>query len=184
MKKFILAINKYKKWIVLGLSILMLFLFLFPFRNYSYKTDTAKIPYLGALIISVANFIRGEYFEAYPIDLANKIDSLKPQILTLSIFNILLCLGSIVIIVVTIYLTQKDRNFLLLFSLCVCVITKIVNYLTIEVNAGPNYSIAINISPELYILIGLLILDIVYLVLERKYLKEVKQEPEEVVKTF
>lgn len=182
MKNFILTINKYKKWVVLGLSILMLFLFLFPFQNYAYD-NYKKLPFVLALPISLINLINEQYFEVYPLNVANALHTVKLESATLICCLIVLCLINIALLITTIVITQKNKSFLFLPSLCLALVTRIVEGIKINFAQNSHYY-SLRFSFVFYILIILLILDIVYLVLERKYLKENKQEPEEVVKTF
>lgn len=177
MKNFILTINKYKKWIVLGLSILMFVLFFFPL--------TAKEASEGSLSYDTPYFIgtiRGINLLKLSAAAPEGMSSLYIHIGCRALFSTLFTFIFIVATIICLVYLFKGKRFIFTFSLLsvfLCDIIKSIQYVFTT-----KVEICFNMWYTFPITLILLILDIVYLVLERKYLKEVKQEPEEVVKTF
>ena len=175
MKSFILAINRYKKWIVLGLSIITLVLFCFPIYTLSTpQGQTYFLPFFAYNIKSIVSLISGK------ANLSNNY--ISTQSAFISIASILM-LTSIITSIVCIVFLFKRKEFYFFIPLLFAFATTIINSLSIK-SINEKVVITFNFRPTAIIFLILLILDIVYLCLERKYLKENKQEPEEVVKTF
>lgn len=177
MKNFILTINKYKKWIVLGLSILMFVLFFFPLtaKEASEGSLSYDTPYFIGTIKSV-NYLKLSF--TAPEDMSSLYIHIGCRALFSTLFTFIFIVATIICLV---YLF-KGKRFIFTFSLLsvfLCDIIKSIQYVFTT-----KVEICFNMWYTFPITLILLILDIVYLVLERKYLKEVKQEPEEVVKTF
>lgn len=177
MKNFILTINKYKKWIVLGLSIIMFVLFFFPL--------TAKEASEGSLSYDTPYFIgtiRGINFLKLSATAPNGMSSLYVNIGCRALFSTLFTFIFVVVTVICLVCLFKGKRFIFTFSLLAVFLCDIIK--SIQYVFTTKLEIYFNMWYTFPITLILLILDIVYLCLERKYLKEVKQEPEEVVKTF
>ena len=167
MKNFILTINKYKKWIVLILSILMFVLFFFPLtpKKNSDNTLSYTIPYFAGMIQGIS-FLSA----AAPEGMSSLYIHIGCRALCSTIFAI----AFIVLTVICLVFLFKGKHFIFTFSLLsvfLCDIIKSIQYVFTT-----RVEICFNMWYTFPITLILLILDIVYLVLERKYLKEEKQE--------
>lgn len=183
MKKFILAINKYKKWIVLGLSLITLLLFCFPF-SYASIISENKTPFFIGVFIGAHDIINDYDYDinsssandnmtAYMENWNNYKPLLLWRIIPLMILIIIICATAVTCLIL---------NFKQVSLSCLSFL--IPSFVAYIIQGIAPLTKSFTLSPIAIIFLILLILDIVYLVLERKYLKEVKQEPEEVVKTF
>lgn len=185
MKNFILAINKHKKWIVLGLSLITLLLFCFPF-SYASIISENKTPFFIGVFIGAHDIIN-DY--DYDINSPSANDNMtaymenwsdyKPLLLGRIISLMVLIIAILAIVVTCIILNSKGFYF-------PCISFLIPSFIVYIIQGISPLTKNFALSPIAIIFLVLLILDIVYLCLERKYLKEVKQEEatEEVVKTF
>lgn len=185
MKNFILAINKYKKWIVLGLSLITLLLFCFPF-SYASIISQNKTPFFIGVFIGAHDIIK-DY--NYDINSPSANDNMTAYMENWSIYKPLLLwriipLMMLIIVICAIMSVCLILNFKQVSFPCLSFLIPSFSAYIIQGIAPLTKSFTL--SPIAIIFLILLILDIVYLVLERKCLKEVKQEgePEEVVKTF
>ncbi len=185
MKSFILAINRYKKWIVLGLSIITLLLFCFPILPASF-IHTNNYPFFIGLFISTNDVVNDYYYdnnnppnnESF-VAFMEYWDSYKPLLLARAIPIILLMMVSIILAILSLIFIFQGKTFH-------CISFLLTAFLAYIIQGISPLTKSFTLSPIAIIFLILLILDIVYLCLERKYLIEVKQEEEseEVVKNF
>lgn len=194
MRNFILAVNKYKKWIALSIFLVCTILVLvFPLtyliqQDNSYKAE----PFIKTLFRHMYEDSDGIKMEFSPLWTDIYTVRLFFDIIALVLLVAFLCFG----IISTIFFFIK-KNILMLWSIIIAFFLSIwysfdfnpsvddsFTFIPSLGNTGIKMSHSFN--PTTIIFLVLLILDIVYLCLERKYLKEVKQEEatEEVVKTF
>lgn len=180
MKSFILAINKYKKWIMLSIFIVCTILVLVcptvKIEQYdgSYKTQ----------IFAVSLF---RLMDTYADGIKMNLSPISLSLYQLRFSMTFLCFLSLCAFIVTgilsIVFTFRKKKFSLSWSLLCCLLVRFF-YMIKANEINEKIKIHFVFYNTAIIFLILLILDIVYLCLERKYLKENKQEPEEVVKTF
>lgn len=178
MKNFILTINKYKKWIVLGLSILMFVLFFFPIMPTEKDGEVVYcLPWFIGQIISLRTFdnlAEGTVFH-----------SLYTNNAFYALFSSLSFVLWVIFTVITLIKLFCNKKFVFTVSIALFFLCDLIKSLSTSF-IDNNFKYYFNMWYTFPITLILLILDIVYLCLERKYLKENKQEQEseEVVKTF
>lgn len=191
MKNFILGIYKNKKWVVLGLSILMIVLFCFPILPAS-VINTDNFPFFIGLIIATNDVVNDYYYDnSNPPDNESFVsfmeywDFYKPLLLARAIPIILLMIASIILSILSLTFIFQGKTFY-------CISFLLTAFFAYIIQGISPLDKTYKLSPIAVIFLILLILDIVYLCLERKYLKEVKQKEikqeedaeEESVKTF
>ncbi len=171
MKNFIVNVSRYKKWITLSLSILYLLLFCFPLVTFSkgYYEDASEASYFRLPFILSLPFSWSRFPEIIKtIDLYGA--SHKVHATTYVAQNIIcsiLMFICLVLAIVCIIRQFKGKKFYLLPSLTLAFFTMLI--------AGIYTSFTkykLEFYPTTYIFLILLILDVVYLILERHYLKQ------------
>lgn len=178
MKNFILAINRYKKWIVLGLSIVMLVLFFFPIMPTEKNGEAVYcLPWFIGQIISIRGF--GNLAEG------TVFHSLYTNRAFYALFSSLSFVLWVIFTVITLIKLFCNKKFVFTVSIALFFLCDLIKSLSLSF-IDNSFKYYFNMWYTFPITLILLILDIVYLVLERKYLKEDKQEEdtEESVKTF
>lgn len=159
MKTFIVNVSRYKKWITLGLSILYLLLFCFPLINNS-KDDgsTYQLPFI--LMLPKFIFSLTDWISWFAHDKNIPIIAVRnfAVYLTCSIL-MLACFVLAIICVVRLF---KSKKFYFIPSLILAFLTSFVSCI---------YARGVLLQPTFYIFLVLLILDVVYLILEKHYLK-------------
>ena len=160
MKTFILSVSKYKKWITLGLSIICFVLFLFP-------RFAQNFPYFIGLPL-------------FYLDLGNRAgigshnifswgDTSIRLIFSFYIIYIVLIAASLICATVCTILQFKNKKqffYCTLIFACLAMFFQAFQFEDME-TSGVGFSLCFNF----YIFLVLLILDIVYLALEKHYLK-------------
>ena len=181
MKTFIVNVYKNKKWITLGLSILYLLLFCFPVLPAIAKQDTAtgdyKIIYLP-FILFLAKFMFTLPSEIKNMSLWSTYDDLS-RLITKDTFIInLICsslmLACFILAIICIVRLFRDKKFYFIWSLIFAYLTVIVKNIILDPQTNSHY--VIYFYPTAIIFFLFIILDIVYLVLERYYLFGLKEK--------
>lgn len=183
MKSFILAINRYKKWVALSVfivcSILVLVCPTVNIEQYdgSYKTQ----------IFAVSLFrLMDTYADGIKMNLSPTSLSLYQLRFSMTFFCFLSLCAFFITGILSIVFTFRKKKFPLSWSMLCCLLVRVF-YMIKANEINEKIKIHFVFYNTAIIFLILLILDIVYLVLERKYLKEDKQEEdtkEEFVKTF
>ncbi|MBD5100951.1 MAG: cell envelope integrity protein TolA [Clostridiales bacterium] len=174
MKDFIYKVYKNKKWITLGLSILYLLLFCFPIQTVTKVIDkenlefaSYKLPFILQIasywrnvpnVISTLSSISDKESYAY-----NEIACAFGTIVTSSIL-VFMCFLLAIIYLVRLF---KDKKFQFVWSLVIAFLAMLINGISTSDELGVY---EIHLYPTTYIFLALLVLDIVYLILERFYL--------------
>ena len=172
MKTFIVNVYKNKKWITLGLSILCLFLLLFPATTvYKYKPDKVtgeairfQLPFI------IAIFYRLKYTIKYILSYIGYdgifSDYAKHRISTETLLPILVIVF-IVLTIVSLILLFKKKKFYFIPSLIVAFLVMLIAGIQLDYYTYTGFRLVF--YPTTYIFLALLVLDIVYLCLERHY---------------
>ncbi len=159
MKTFIVNVYKNKKWITLGLSILYLLLFCFPLINNS-KNDgsTYQLPFI--LMLPKFLFSLTDWMSWFARDKNIPIIAVRnfAVYLTCSI----LMLACFVLAIICLIRLFRGKKFYFIPSLTLAFLTSFVSCI---------YARGVLLQPTFYIFLVLLILDVVYLILEKHYLK-------------
>ena len=153
MKTFILSVSKYKKWITLGLSIICFVLFLFPrfAQNFPY--------FIGLPLFYFDKHYNYNYFE-FPA---------FRWLFSFYIIYILFIAASLICATVCTILQFKNKKqffYCTLIFACLAMFFQAFQFEDME-TSGVGFSLCFNF----YIFLILLILDVVYLILEKHYLK-------------
>lgn len=176
MKTFILSVSKNKKWITLGLSILYLLLFCFPLVTFSkgYFEDASeasyfRLPFILSLPYDWMRFPAAiKTTELSSTEHKAYVTLYIAQNITCSIL-VFICL---VLAIICIIRQFKGKKFCFLPSLALAFLTMLVAgiYTSYHSSQGvEEIKYHLNFYPTTYIFLVLLILDVVYLVLEKHY---------------
>lgn len=169
MKTFIVNVYKNKKWITLGLSILYLLLFCFPFLPAYIKQNSET----GENIIHSLPFVL--YLVQFLINLPKTIKNMQiyNDILSsdyyinfaINLACSLLMLACVILSIICLVRLFKDKKFQFVWSLLFAFLTLLLRGAHIQ--NGKN----LYMFPTTYIFLTLLVLDIIYLILEKHYLR-------------
>ena len=175
MKSFIVNVYKNKKWITLGLSILYLLLFCFPIQTVTKVIDkenlefaSYKLPLILQLtlywgnvpnVISTLSSISDKKSYAY-----NEIACAFGTIVTSSIL-VFVCFLLAIICLIRLF---KGKKFQFIWSLSIAFLAMLINGISTTDKLGVY---KIHFYPTTYIFLALLVIDIIYLVLEKHYIK-------------
>ena len=192
MKDFIVNVNKNKKWITLGLSILYLLLFCFPMITFakSYEEVTYEELTYYEIIYGKLPFIL--FLVQFLIYLPNDINAIKNLAVydytkinficnvTVNLSCCILMLTCFVLAIICLVRLFKGKKFQFVWSLAFAFLTMLIKGIRCasSVSRGGIYY-KVEFYPTTYIFLILLILDIVYLILERYYLFGLKEKIEE-----
>ncbi len=178
MKTFIVNVYKNKKWITLGLSILFLLLFCFPLVTFSkgYYEDASEASYFRL------PFILSLPYDWLRFPAAIKTTELssaehKAYVTTYIVKNItcsILVFICIVLAIMCLIRQFKGKKFYLLPSITFAFLTMLIAgiYNSYHSVQGVEYiKYKLEFYPTTYIFLILLVLDIVYLILEKRYLR-------------
>lgn len=180
MKSFILAINKYKKWIMLSIFIVCTILvFVFPTVKIEQYDGSCKTQiFIVSMFKLMDTYANGIKMNLSPVSLS--LYQLRFSLIFLCFLSLCAFLATGIVAIVFAF---RKKKFTLSWSLLCCLLVRFF-YMIKANEISEKIKIHFVFYNTAIIFLILLILDIVYLCLERKYLKEVKEEPEEVVKTF
>lgn len=157
MKNFILNVYKNKKWITLGLSILYLLLFCFPLiRNSKEDGSTYQLPFILMLpkfLFSILDWISW-------LARDNNIPIIAIRNFAVYLTCSILMLSCFVLAIIYLVRSFKSKKFYFLPSLIFAFLTSFVSCI---------YAKGVRLQPTTYIFLIMLILDIVYLILEKHY---------------
>ena len=168
MKNFIVNVSRYKKWITLGLSILYLLLFCFPLK-YRIRADESiyRLPYIISLLKSII-----ELPQSFNILSLNSDPYIRLNEICGIVTNIicaLLMLATFILAIICLVYLFKGKQFYFVWSLSSALLTMLIQGIYFDMMHNKKH--ALDLCPTFYIFLILLILDIVYLVLEKHYLK-------------
>ena len=179
MKNFIVNISKCKKWITLGLSILILILFCFPIMIVSNmdKTTNQIVDLNFPFILYLANFI--VYLPIRIKNIANYSanNSFKPivvDIFTANMICSILTLITFIVSIICIVRTFRGKKFYFTPALVLAFLTMLIKGISSArhyLNDVQEIRHSLSFLPLIFIFLILLILDVVYLVLERYYMR-------------
>lgn len=166
MKTFICNIYKNKKWITLGLSILYSLLFCFPLVEEGEKTPLNL--YLIMCLFNMHKTIN--MYKSMP-----DYELYKSSLIGIYTVNII-CLAFIficfILAIICIIRFFKGKKFQFVWSLSFAFLTMLIygiSYTSKTIDGVYEQSYYMHFYPTTYIFLTLLILDIVYLILERYY---------------
>ena len=167
MKTFIVNVSKNKKWITLGLSILYLLLFCFPLRSYlNDDGDAIALPFF-CYVIANLKYIPQQLNAMHSYEEKN-LRYMFRFLITTEVIIFILLIACFIMAILCITLLFNKKKFIFTPALVSAFFTMLIygikyTYLT------DSYSFIF--YPTTYIFLILLILDIVYLFLERYYLR-------------
>lgn len=166
MKIFIFNVYKNKKWITLGLSILYLLLFCFPLK-YRIRADESiyRLPYIISLLKSLIGLPQS--FNTLSL---NSDPNIRLNAICGIVTNItcaLLMLATFIMAIICLVFLFKGKNFYFVWSLSLALLTMLIQGIYFDMMHNKTHKL--DLCPTFYIFLILLILDIVYLVLEKHY---------------
>lgn len=178
MKTFIFNLNKYKKWITLGLSVLSLLLFCFPLVSFTtvasedaYEASYIILPFILSLPFTWSRF--SKVIKTIDLYDANHRAEVITYVVQNTMCSVLLFICFILAILCLIR-QFKGKKFYFLPSIIFAFLTMLVAgiYNSYHSAQGVEYiTYKLDFYPSTAIFLALLILDIVYLILEKHYLR-------------
>ena len=166
MKTFIVNVYKNKKWITLGLSILYLVLFFFPLDNIKLKNGQFDgfLPFIIWVPYSMFNITYEQATQSY---LNNKLN------IAVYVIYTALLIACLVLAIISVVRNFKCKKFNFTWSLVCAVLVMFlqgIGFLMDDIDAN-TVKLSTNFCFTFYIFLVLLVLDVVYLILEKHYLK-------------
>ncbi|MDE6605121.1 MAG: hypothetical protein K2K85_03755 [Clostridia bacterium] len=166
MKTFIINVSKNKKWITLGLSILYLVLFFFPLDNIKLKNGQFDgfLPFIIWVPYSMFNITYDQATQSY---LNNKLN------IAVYVIYTALLIACLVLAIISVVRNFKCKKFNFTWSLVCAVLVMFlqgIGFLMDDIDAN-TVKLSTNFCFTFYIFLVLLVLDVVYLILEKHYLK-------------
>ncbi len=168
MKTFIVNVYKNKKWITLGLSILSLLMLCFPLRSYTTSSNRIMLPfwcYSLANIKFLPNMIRSlSHYEEFDLKLRFQF------LITTDIILFILIVAYFILTIVSLICIFKRKKIQFVWSIALDFAIILIGRISYNID-GNDVTYFIRSYPTIYIFAIILILDIIYLILEKHYLR-------------
>ncbi len=159
MKTFIVNVYKNKKWITLSLSILYLVLFFFPSKMPNYVKG-GTLPF----IIWIPTF----FFQLPSLNIPQRHIAEQTNVAIFIIYTALL-IACFVLTIISVVRKFKNKQFKFIWSFICAVLVMFLQGFNCEIKDVNTMEVTVDFCFTFYIFLILLILDVVYLVLEKHY---------------